>query len=195
MEKQTKNVITREWVQKELLFYIGADLKYSLVLLAVMSVTFLPISAFAVRGAFMGEGVWALKAFLAILGGTISLPFWIMLVSFCSALIERKKVMRGEFSIVTGELKYKAERAVYRHVEECLYFDDSMRISVNHTEYQLATPGDLYYLVCCDFKGVSHESRHEALRLRSTLIMNRFHGGKKRNVRLFYACRRYDLKE
>ena len=55
MEKQTKNVITRQWLKKELLFYNTATLKHTAVGLAavilILGFISLLLSAFSREGA------------------------------------------------------------------------------------------------------------------------------------------------
>ena len=46
MEKQTKNIITREWIEKELWFYNTADLKVGIGIFAIVFLVCIPFAAF-----------------------------------------------------------------------------------------------------------------------------------------------------
>jgi len=148
MNKQTKNIITREWVEKELRFYNSADLKYALVLVCVMSSIFLPIAALAAGELLNDKDLTLAKIILSLIIGTIvSAPSWGTFWMLLLTLKERKKLNRGDFEVVVRELSYKTEQTVNRHIEEYLHFHDFRKISVSHTAYQLAEPNDRYYIV------------------------------------------------
>ena len=170
VEKQTKNVITREWIKQELLFHTGADFKYLLVGFCVMLVLCLPLMVGAVYAILLSPRSLILKLIQTFLGICVSsFPIWVMLAAVRGVLSERKRVMDGNFSVVIREVLYKCEKPVRgRRIAEFLGFDDFEDVSVGHTEYQLAARGDRYYLVCC---------------------------GKKKEIRLIYACNRYELKD
>ena len=148
MKRQTKNIITREWVEKELRFYNTADIRSSLVLCGALSPLFLALTFMLVYGAFaVFDAIW-LKIVVAVLTGVIiSSPVWIHLIYLYHRLAERKKLLRGEFDITIRPVSQKREKIIYRHLEEFLYFEDFEEISVQHTTFQLASPGDDFYIV------------------------------------------------
>ena len=152
MEKHTYNIITRDELRKELLFYNKADICSSLVLLGVVSVFCIPLTLFLVFGVSMPfESVLFNTVFSVIIGLISSSPIWLMLYVLVSALIERKRLTCDEFDVVTRELSYKSDQLVRRgrhmHVEELLHFSDFKPTSVDHTAFQLASAGDVYYIV------------------------------------------------
>ena len=148
MKKQTQNIITREWIEKELRFYNTADIKSSLVLCSVSTVIFLPITIALIHGIAESFDNVLVKIVLLILIGCItSSPIWRSFLLTRNALCERKMLARGDFDIVTRDVSYKSEEMVHRHMEEYLHFCEFNKISVGHTIFQLASAGDTVYIV------------------------------------------------
>ena len=148
MEKQTKNIINREWVEKELRFYNAADIKSPLVLCGALSLFFLPLTVGIVYGILSIFENVLLKVVLSFITATVtSAPIWINLLSLRGPLSERKLLSRGEFEIVTREVLYKSEKVVNRHTEKILTFNDFDEISVANTTFQGASEGDVFYIV------------------------------------------------
>ena len=148
MEKQTKNILTREGIEKELRFDNTASIRALLVLCAVFS-PFLLLLTFWV----VGPGAPQMKSLVlkivwcVFMGAFTSSPIWILLLGLRRFLVERKWLGRGEFDVVTREMSYKSEKQVHRHIEERLHFPDFDAISVGHTLYQLASQEDVFYIV------------------------------------------------
>ncbi len=155
MNKQTKNVISREWVERELRFYNTADIRYTLVLSIAFTpffVLFAVLSAYSVCSSI--ENI-LLKIVLSIIAcGITSSPIWFILFVLRNAFAERKMLQRGEFDIVTREVLYKSEKAVNRHIVELLHFQDFKEISVSHTIFQLSSVGDTFYIIHYKTKNV-----------------------------------------
>lgn len=168
MEKQTKNIITREWVEKELRFYNTADIRSTLVLCGALSLLFVLLTVGLVWGFFaLFKNIW-LKILLSVLmGGLTSAPVWINLLSLIVSLKERKLLNCGEFDIVTRDVSYKSEKMVYRHIQEYLHFSDFKEFSVGHTTFQLASAGDTFYIV---------------------------HYNAKKDIKLLYSAKMYELQ-
>lgn len=168
MEKQTKNIITREWIEKELRFYNTADIKSRLVLCSVFTVIFLPITIALVYGITKSFNIVLAEIVLSIfIGGITSSPIWGFFLLIRNALCERKMLARGEFDIVTCDVSYKSQEMVHRHMEEYLHFCGFNKISVGHTTFQLASAGDTFYIV--HYKG-------------------------KKDIKLFYSAKMYALQ-
>ena len=169
MEKQTKNLITRAFVEEELRFNNTATIRYALVICAVSLPLFVPI-AILVAGAsasYIAHPI--LRVFLSVtLGGFIGVGAWIPLIVLLISLLKYRRTKKGAFSIVTCTLNHKRERMVHRHVEEVLGFDGFKEIAVGHTQFQLATPGDVFYVV-------------------------HYHG--KRSIELCYSSKMYEYRE
>ena len=167
--KQTKNIITRDWVVKELQFYNTADIRSILLLLIPITALFLPATVGAVNAILTSVKIVWLSAVLGILvGGLMSSPIWLLLFSLKKSLAEKKMLNHGDFEIVTREMMYKSEELVRRRIVENLHFKDFNKISVGHTAYQLAAAGDEYYIV--HYKG-------------------------SKTVKLFYSTKMYDYKD
>ena len=148
MEKQTKNEITREFIEKELRFYNTADIRSILVLCGVLSLFFVPLTIGAVYGFFaLLENVY-LKILLSVLvGGLTSSPIWINLLSLKTSLREQKLLQNGDFDIVVCEVQYKDEKLVHRHTEKFLHFNGFKEVSVGNVNYDLVSQGDEFYIV------------------------------------------------
>ena len=148
MNKQTKQVITREWVEKELRFYNGADIRSSLVLCGAVSLVFLPLTVMVVWGtAQLFESLW-LNVIVSIpVGGGLSAPIWLNLLSLGRSLAERRWLARGEFEIVRRSVLYKDEIHGGNRVEKRLHFEGLRAKAVDNTVFQLASQGDDFYIV------------------------------------------------
>ena len=148
MKKQTKNIITREWIEKELRFYNTADIKSRLVLCGVFTVILLPITIALIYGILLSLDNVLVKIVLSIFMGAItSSPIWLSFLLIQNAFCERKMLARGNFDIVTCDVSYKSEEMVHRHMEEYLHFSGFNKISVGHTTFQLTSAGDTFYIV------------------------------------------------
>ena len=148
MEKQTKNIITNQSIEKDLLFYNMAAIKSCLVL----TVVFLLLAALgaALLGLMITECFNAPSAkaiSLAIIIGLSSLPVWFPLLDLIARLFERRILLKNGFEVVTARVLYKIERPHHRHVDELLCFTDYGECVASHTTYQLASAGDEFYLV------------------------------------------------
>lgn len=164
MEKKTKNVITRDFIGKELRFYNTADIRSTVVLCGALSLLFVPITIGAVYGFFaLLENIW-LKILLSVfVGGLTSAPIWINLLSLKASLAERKLLQNGEFDIVVCEVQYKDEKLVHRHTEKFLHFNGFKEISVGNVNYDLVSQGDEFYIV--------HYKEHTSIKLLYSLKM------------------------
>lgn len=152
MAKETKNVITREWIEKELRFYNTADIRSCTLLFVVFSLIFIPIGLLAVNGVASEFKPVLIKIVLwVVLTPLVSAPSWISLLSLYKCFKERALIQKGDFEIVVKELSHKSEKLVYRNrrtrMEEVLHFADFKPISVGHTRYQLSSRGDEFYIV------------------------------------------------
>lgn len=170
MEKQTKNEITREFIEKELRFYNTADIRSTLVLCGGLSLLFVPLTIGVVYGFFALLENVCLKILLSVLvGGLTSAPIWINLLSLITSLREQKLLQNGDFDIVVCEVQYKDEKLVYRrHTEKFFHFVGFKEISVGNVYYDLSSQGDEFYIV--HYKGCT-------------------------NIKLLYSLKMYELKE
>ena len=152
MQMQTKNIITREWVEKELRFYNSAHIKSSVVLFIVVTLIFAPATVAMVYGIDVTFDNTVFKILLsAFVIPILIAPMCIWFVYIVKGLRDKRMLACGSFEIVVADLSYKAEEYIHRRLEEKLYFPGFNKLTVGHTAYQLASAGDSYYLVC--YKG------------------------------------------
>ena len=148
MEKQTENVITREFIEKELSFYNTADIRSNIVFLASVSILFIPLTFILVWCILFVFQKLILKIiFCVLIGLVISVPVWVALLYLRNSLSERKWLQSGTFEVTVRELSYKTERVVQRHIEEFFSFSDFKDIAVSNTTYQLSSLGDEFYII------------------------------------------------
>ena len=168
MARQTKNIITRELIKKELRFLATAQIRSFLFLSVGLSPFCILFALFFLFASRTIENL-LFTLFTCII---LSSPIWVSLWLAISALLERKAIDRGEFDVVTKPLYCKSEDLIYRHrhmhLEENLNFGGFEKISVNHTEFELASPGDDYYIV---------------------------HYRNKNTIKLLYSSKRYEYRE
>lgn len=168
MEKQTKNIITREWVEKELRFYNKADMRSALVFLCASALFFVPLTILLVYGIISVWGNFFKAVLLSVAVVLISAPLWGFVLSLGQALKERKLLLRHDYEITTRSLLYKSEERVNRQRQECLHFLNFEKIQVDHTIFQLSEKSDDFYIV--NYKG-------------------------SKKIKLCYSAKMYDYKE
>ena len=148
MEKQTKNEITREFIEKELRFYNTADIRSTLVLCGGLSLLFVPFTVGIVCGIFaLLQTAWIEILLSILIGALTSAPIWINLLSLRMSLKERKLLQNGDFDIVVCKVQYKDEKLVHRHTEKFLHFNGFKEVSVGNVNYDLVSQGDEFYIV------------------------------------------------
>ena len=167
---ETKNIITKETIEKELKFLNKADIRSSLVMIAVMAVIFVPLSIipiyifFSVGRKTILLGICCFLGFLVFL-----LPIFLNLISLVKAINEAHLLKKGDWFVDTDEVRYKTEEVEHRHTIDVLYFYRYGRVvsggvERRHTidvlyfyrygrvvsggaEFQLASQDDAFYLV------------------------------------------------
>ncbi len=147
MAKPTKNILTRDYIANDLRKRNARDCKGLLPPLYVMSVVLYLFTLFCFLFAYLP----VLETLLIPLA--FAAPFLTVAIIFSVIFSkERKRILRGEFEIVTRPLQYKEERAVHGYKRydylEVLVFRDFKAFPVEeHTSYELASYGDVYYIV------------------------------------------------
>ena len=148
MNKQTKNVITLEYITEELRFQNRAAIKSARLSVGVIALICIPIAAKIVYEICISIDSLAVKILLSVIVGTIlCAPIGGMLWLLRRVLTEKGMIDRGEFDIVTRDVLYKEERVVQRHTEKYLCFGDLDDVLVGDTVYALADKGDNFYIV------------------------------------------------
>ena len=82
-----KNVITREFIEKELRFYNTADIRSTLVLCGVLSLFFVPFTVGVIYGFFtLLKTTWLKILFSVLVSALTSAPVWLNLLSLRTSL-------------------------------------------------------------------------------------------------------------
>ena len=148
MKKQTKNVITREFIEKELRFYNTADIRSTLVLCGALLLIFGPFTLGVIYGFFtLLKTTWLKILFSVLVGALTSAPVWLNLLSLRTSLKKRKLLRNGDFDITVCEVQYKDEKPVQRHTEKFLHFVGFKEKSVGNVDYDLTAQGDEFYII------------------------------------------------
>ena len=142
MRGETKNMITRESVKKDLTFYAKHDLFFHGVTTVVMSLTMLLCSSLLV---FLVRYSLVFVLFIAI----CSIPTWIFGFYVIRDIFHLRLVARGGFLIVTDTVYALAKREpIGRHsVADAIYFKRYGRWIAADTTFGLSSVGDEFYLV------------------------------------------------
>ena len=168
MEKQTKNIITKDSIKSELTFYNKADIKSSIVSGIGMLPLFGGMTAFAVIAIWNYVDHTAVKTLLAfMLGILFASPIIIKLYQLDGALAEKKKIEQEGFEIAIRDVRYKCKIGFGRSECNLICFDDFGEVAVDNTNYELASEGDRFYIV--HYKG-------------------------QYSMRLMYSCKTHELK-
>ncbi len=159
MEKQTKNIITRESIEKKLCDDNRASLKVSALaffaaaLVGILWVVFFIPSFFEAPN--FGFGV--LFFFFATVG---TVPAWVLLPNFVKDLKEYQHLKNGDLEIVIRPLLYKSEKEVRTHsrtrrwrTQGIFHFEGFDEFWVSPGMYQHCTWGDEFCIV--HYKGTS----------------------------------------
>ena len=152
MEKQTKNIITREGIEKKLCADNVASLKVSILaffaaaLVGILWVVFFIPSFFEAPN--FGFGV---LFFLFAIVGTV--PAWVMLARLLKDLIERKHLGNGDVEIVTLPLLYETEETRYtrktrmEYTQHKFHFEGFDAFLASPEQSKRFTRGDEFYIV------------------------------------------------
>jgi len=172
-EKQTKNIITRESIAKELRFLSGVDIRTAIILGLVSAIFCIPLTIGSVIAIFKEINNIIIELVLCILiGGICILPVAVTAFIIVKRLVEKRLIDRGEFEVSERELLYKEEkyerRGRHHSTVKILHFSGFEVITAGGTVYQLAAANDKFYLV--HYRG-------------------------KSSVMLFYPAKMYEYRE
>ena len=145
---ETKNIITRETIEKELKFLNKADIRFSLVLIAVMTVIFVPLSIISIYIFFsVGRKTILLGIFCFLSFSGFLLPIFLNLISLVRAINEAHLLKKGAWFVDVDKVRYKTEELQRRHTTYVLYFCRYKRVVSGGADFQLASQDDAFYLV------------------------------------------------
>ena len=147
-KNETKNIITRETIEKELKFLNKADIRSSLVLIAVMTVFFLPLSILPIYIFFsVGKKTILLGICCFLSFSVFLLPIFFNLIPLVKAINEAHLLKKGDWFVDVDEVRYKTEELEHKHTIDVLYFYRYERVVSGGAEFQLASQDDVFYLV------------------------------------------------
>jgi hypothetical protein len=156
VERESKQIITREWVENELRFYNTADIKYLTVnLFSLGLVLGLLIYLALLLGWSVTASLWLKIVPTCLLGGVYLIIMGSLLAQLIEHLMERRALKKGNFDVVVRQVQYKTEKLDHRYaarhhhlrLEEYLVFDQFGAIKVDHDEYSRTSAGDEFYMV------------------------------------------------
>lgn len=147
MEKTTRNIITREKIEKDLLFSNTASIKHTAVYLAAVILALGVVSAMILS--FLPTGFLWLDIIIWIFFlGIVGAPVWAISAMLIKALVERKHLKNGDLQIVICPLLCKEEKMVRGsdNPQKVFCFGDFEDVWANSTHYQLSTMDDEFYI-------------------------------------------------
>ncbi|MBQ7968302.1 MAG: hypothetical protein IJ292_00575 [Clostridia bacterium] len=142
MPKESKNILTREGCQKELIRLTKGKLLHDVVLLMVMLLIFVPL-------AFIGL---YLSKYILIFGIVTILvcaaPPLIFVYKLIYNIIKLHLVEKNKFSIVKDTIsRLSKDEPMGRHTVDAIYFTLNGRYVPSKSTFDLSTVGDEFYLV------------------------------------------------
>lgn len=148
MEKETKNIITRSSVEKELRSCNTANLRISLILNSVLLPPYILLIVGIVYGIFMCINDLILDIIISavLVVGLAIFPFNI-LRPLGFIISEKRLLDRGEFDIITADVIEKRKKTVSRHEAKILVFAGFEGVAVSSTTYDLCSVRDEFYIV------------------------------------------------
>lgn len=156
MERESKQIITREWVENELRFYNTADIKYLTVNLITLSLALGVPTYFCLLLTWSCfDSLWAKLLMSGPLAFLVLFIVFSILWQLIGKLRERRALKKGNFDVVLRTVQYKTEKVKYRYfgrrhrlrLEEYLVFDQFGAVEVDHDEYYRTNAGDDFYMV------------------------------------------------
>ena len=146
LNKQTKSFITRDSIADEILENVTRNIRYAFLILLVAVLFCLPMLLFIFSKPEI-TGVYPLDLTLSIL--IVGFPIYGSVISLFCLLTDRKKLLKRDIEIELKPLirKRKYLNRGYKPYDQSLHFKDFRRFPIHPTTYQLASPGDAFYIV------------------------------------------------
>jgi len=152
MKKQTKNIITRQGIEKKLYSDNQASLKHTALFFFVMLVVCGVASTIFIVAGFEVENL-VIDIISVIFAAMVTVPAWVMLAGFVKDLIERKHLKNGDVEIVTLPLLYETEETRYTRRTRTEYKQYKFHFAgfdahlVSSEQSERFTMGDEFYIV------------------------------------------------
>jgi hypothetical protein len=148
MKKETKNIITREFIEKELRFFNTTETRSTIGLCGSLSLFLLPLTLVAIYViCYIIENIWLRLLLSALAAMFMNAALLVNAWKLRDLMKDKKALERGEFDVVTRKVITKSEKKTYGSTDEFLHFNDLKEVAVGHTVFQLASEGDEFYLV------------------------------------------------
>ena len=151
MEKQTKNIITKASVLRDLQETNRLSIRSSIFVCVLLGIVLIPMMVgvgFGVAWS-LRRGFWVWGLLTSLFEVIFCLPIVINVRTLWLEIKYKKLLADEKFQVTVCEVLYKREKLVHRHIEECLYFKDFGEAVVGHTVYQLTEAGDKFYIAHC----------------------------------------------
>ena len=147
-ENETKNIITRETIEKELKFLNKAEIRLFLILAVVITVICVPLSTLPIRIFYSDVRKTILLGICCFLGFLVFLlPIFLILIDLLKAINEAHLLKKVDWFVDIDEVRYKTEEAEHKRTIKVLYFYRYERVVSNRVEFQLTSQDDAFYLV------------------------------------------------
>ena len=150
MANPTKNLITRELVEKELRVLNRKDIRWALALfLGTAPFSLLLATGLALRILSLELlSSLTVQTLIAIFVWCfVASPFLLLASVVFHALSERRLLKKGRFEVSVLPLSYKQEQSVHRHLEEQLVFRGFHPFAADSVIYLMTDAGEKCYLV------------------------------------------------
>ena len=147
MIKETKNILTRESCQKELVRWAKGEMLPDIVLLVVMLLIFVPLFVACI---YLAKNILVLGIILALICTAAPVVFVYRIVC---AIMKLRLVKQGTFSIVRDTVSRISRGEVPKNYSEgrrtvdVVYFTKYGRYTSLRTPFDLSSAGDEFYLV------------------------------------------------
>lgn len=147
MIKETKNILTRESCQKELIRWAKGEMLPDVVLLVVMLLIFVPLFVACIS---LAKNILVLGIILALICTAAPVVFVYRIVC---AIMRLRLVKQGAFSIVRDTVSRISRGEVPKNYSEgrrtvdVVYFTKYGRYTSLRTPFDLSSAGDEFYLV------------------------------------------------
>lgn len=165
MAKETKNVLTREILKKDLKKLQKDQIIITIIFSAVLLIVWLPIILLGLTDIEDALFLWLVLLIFGLF------CFALAIFNLISVKQAFRQIENGDFTVITETVsgKVSGERVSRRRYEDVLYFGHYGRYTPSRTVFQLSSVGDEFYLV--------------------------FLGAHQRVISLAYPCKMYEYKE
>ena len=145
MADQTKNIITREVIEKLLRSYNTRCILFLFFLFLPLLCLFVTNTVF-MFDTMLGRSVWQTVSFVLQACMTLFL-IYLTPYAFYEIFAQRRLLKKGDFEVTVREVKYKEKRLICRRIRWILAFEVFGTVSVDRAVYMHTVHGDMFYIV------------------------------------------------